>query len=92
MVRGEVIDRHGKGARGQRPVGRNTCSHAEDGLGIRHRPCNAREPASGLDLRDEVELLRRGGAAVFDLDGSEHGELLPHHVRGDGDGAVADEI
>jgi hypothetical protein len=61
-------------------------------LGVSDGPGDASEATSCLDLGDEVELFRRGGAAIFDLDSGEDGKLLADHVGGDGDGAVADEI
>lgn len=70
----------------------NNLSHSDDGLSVVDRAGDAGEATSGPDLLDEVELLRCGGAPVFDLDGGEDRELLPDVLGADGDGGVADEI
>lgn len=87
-----MIDRHGRGSRGLRLLACNLPSHAKDGLGVSDGAGDTSQPTSGLDLGDEVQLLGCGGAPVLDLDGGEHSQLLAHHVGGDRNGAVADEV
>lgn len=84
--------RHGRGwsTSGQSPC--NKPSHADDVKCFIHGPCNTSETASGADLLDEVELLRRWGAPVFDLDGGEDCELLSDVLGADGDGGETDEV
>lgn len=89
---GGVTARHGRGAAGHQLLRRNRPSHAEDGLRVGDVAGDTSKATSGLDLGDELELLGCGGAPVLDLDGGEHRNGQPHHVGGDGDGAVADEV
>lgn len=83
---------HTKGAGAARPARCNRPSQAEDGLSVRDGPGQASQAASGLDSLQEPQLLWGGGAPVFDLDGGEDRKPPAHHVWGDGDGAVADEV
>lgn len=85
--------RHGRRVRqAPPPVCCKALQPVQDGLRFRDATGDPSQAASITDGFDESELLLRGAAFVFDLDGNEHGELGANHVRRDGDAAPADEV
>ena len=67
------------------------CSH--NTLRILDTPCYACDAASRLDRIQPCLLLRADAAGRgFDLDAGEYSYLLAHHVRGDRDAPVADQV
>jgi hypothetical protein len=67
--------------------------HRHNPQRILNRPCNACNAACCLHRVQPCLLLRAHPAGRgLHLDAGEHCHLLAHHVRGDRDGPVADQI
>ena len=66
---------------------------AQQGLGLLHAAGNAGDATGGGDVLEECRLLTgRSAGRGLDLNGSKHRQRGAHHVWGDGDGAVADQV
>ena len=73
------------------PPSSTVCSHNPQC--ILDAPCHACNAACCLDCFQPLLLLRADPAGRrFDLDAGEHRHLLAHHVWGDRDAPVADEV
>ena len=73
------------------PPSSTVCSHNPQC--ILDTPCYTSNAACGLDCFQPCLLLRAyASGRCLDLDARKYSHLLAHHVRGDRDGAIADEV